>query len=72
MFLLIIFYFGVNWLYNNSSKHYNNNSSYEGNKVISLEENNLMVCVYIYALRHMYMCAPWRAMSLCLLGTNSF
>lgn len=58
MFLPVIFYFDVNWLYNNSSKHYNSNSNYEGNKVISLEENNLMGCVCVYALRHMCICAP--------------
>lgn len=45
MFFPVTFYFGMNWLYNNSNKLYNYNSSYNRNKIISLEENNLMVCV---------------------------
>ena len=43
MFFPITFYFGMNWLYNNSNKLYN--SSYSRNKIISVEENNLTVCV---------------------------
>lgn len=30
------------------------------------------MCVCIYALRHMCICAPWRAMSFCSLGTTHF